>query len=116
MGIHPAVAQKMGAEALRSKAISVVDQLDAAQEQGAPPQELAKVFNSLDPNLKQAVQAVKLEKEKLKQQELDGINQVADLQQNQMLVPGSAVDRVNSPITKQIVPGILQETMSIGKQ
>jgi small-conductance mechanosensitive channel len=119
MGMSSATAQDLGNNALMEKASAIVDQLDSAQDNGTPPQELARVFNSLDPNLKKAVQQIKINKEQLKQQELDAINQVSSMQENQMnqnVTPGSAVDRINSPITKQVVPAILDETMSIGSK
>lgn len=75
---------QMGESVLMAKAAQVVDQLDAAQEQGAPTSELAKVFESLDPTLKAAVQKVKMSKVQNKQDELNAINQIASLQENNM--------------------------------
>jgi len=105
LGINQGVAEQMGDEALMQKANSIVDQLDAAQAQGAPKAELTKIYNTLEPRLKQAVTAIKVNK--LKQQQRRQPQQGQPVQ-----TPGSAVERINSPITKA-ANQILNETIGI---
>ena len=98
LGISQDTAEHLGGNALMQKASSIVDQLDLAQEQGAPPSELAKIYKSLEPNLQKAVEQIKLQK---------------NSQQTKNL-PGSAVERINSPITKS-AKDILAQTQIIGQ-
>lgn len=112
MGMSADTASVMGDNALTQKAMQIIDEFDSAQAEGVPAASIAKAFNALDPNLKSKVQALKLEKEQLKQEELNAINQVAGMQENQMEQQRS---NTGSPITES-AKQILMETANIGRK
>ena len=112
MGMSADTASVMGDNALTQKAMQILDQFDSAQAEGIPTANIAKAFNALDPNLKSKVQALKLEREQLKQEELNAIDQVAGMQENQMAQQNSST---GSPITES-AKQILMETANIGRE
>lgn len=125
LALNPQVQEKIGQEMVMGKAAQIVEQLDRAQEQGAPTEELSRVFENLTPQLKQAVQSIKTQKMQNQQDELNAVRQVGALQGNQMeqrvetpvpvQTPGSAFERSKSPINGRMEQ-ILQETAQIGQR
>jgi uncharacterized protein YdcH (DUF465 family) len=106
LGINPALIEQAKEQKMNEMAYEFVNKLDELQEKGAPVQELAKMYNSLDPDLKIKVKKIK----ERKKQETNYISKQSKRLQNKL--PGTSVDRINSPITKT-AQEILNQTLSL---
>jgi len=66
LGINPKAASEIGQQKKLMEAMNIVDQIDAAEEQGVPREELAAFLQQLDPGMQQMV----LQAKQLKMQQM----------------------------------------------